>query len=417
MIRRVALISEHASPLAPLGSVDSGGQNIYVGQIAKNLVSQGYKVDIFTRRDNAFSPFIVDYGGARVIHVPAGPPRFVCKEELLPYMDEFARQIVTFIQRNGKYDLMHANFWMSGLSAVHIRRQTGVPFVITFHALGRIRLQYQKENDRFPRERLEFEDRIVEAADGIVAECPQERDDLLALYHARPEKIEVVPCGFDPREIWPVPRRMARTVLGLAAKNIVLAVSRMVPRKGLDTAVRAFARVVRGGLDNTKMLILGGNSPEPDAALTPEIGRLREIAAQEGIGDRVVFKGQVGREDLKYYYSASDLFVTTPWYEPFGITPLEAMACGVPVIGSRTGGIKYSIRDGLTGFLVPPQDVGGTAEKLSLVLGSEELRRSMGRSALKHVHRNFDWSHVASLLVDFYERTLRKAQVPQPNAL
>lgn len=409
MPRQIAMISEHASPLDCLGGVDSGGQNVYVAQVAKHLVALGYDVDIFTRRDDAELPEVVECRpGMRVIHVDAGPPRFVAKEELLSFMGQFRRWMLRFADRQGMdYDLVHAHFFMSGLVAADIKRRRGWPFVITFHALGRVRRLHQREADRFPEERLTIEQHVMDEADRIIAECPQDEADQLALYGAAADKIRLVPCGFDKSELWPVPKQQARRHVGLDTREaIVLHIGRMVPRKGVDNTIRGFARLMRDSAVEARLVIAGGESDEPDSGLTPEIGRLRQIAAAEGVADRVHFVGRKRRADLKYYYSAADVFVTTPWYEPFGITPLEAMACGTPVIGANVGGIKYSVRDGRTGYLVPPNDAEALGERLAYLLGRPQLLRRFSEQAIEHVHRRFTWKRVSAQIAELYEELL-----------
>ncbi len=190
MTKRIAFISDHASPVGILGGVDSGGQNVYVGQLAKNLAALGYEVDIFTRRDSERLPEIAEWvNGIRIIHVPAGPPSFVRKEELLQFMPDFTSYVLQFFKCQRKpYDLVHPNFWMSGFVACELKKQLGLPFVITFHALGRVRRQHQGTKDEFPNQRFEIEDQIVAEADRIIAECPQDEEDLIRLYNADPAK-------------------------------------------------------------------------------------------------------------------------------------------------------------------------------------------------------------------------------------
>lgn len=408
-MRQIAMISEHASPLDCLGGVDSGGQNVYVAQVAKHLVALGCDVDIFTRRDNPYRPDVVECRpGMRVIHVKAGPPKFVPKEELLGFMDEFRRSMLRFAdRRRTDYDLVHAHFFMSGLVAADIKCLCGWPFVITFHALGRVRRLHQREADRFPEERIAIEQRVMDEADRIIAECPQDEEDLLTLYGACPDKIRLVPCGFDKSELWPVPKPQARRQLGLDIHEaIILHVGRMVPRKGVDNTVRGFARLVREHGVPARLVVAGGESDEPDPRLTPEIGRLQQIAAAEGVADCVQFVGRKRRAELKYYYSAADVFVTTPWYEPFGITPLEAMACGTPVIGANVGGIKYSVRDGRTGYLVPPNDADALGERLAYLLRRPQLRRRFSQQAIERVQQRFTWKRVSAQIARLYEELL-----------
>ncbi len=395
----IAIISEHASPLALPGSVDAGGQNVYVGQLARHLARIGYQVDVLTRRDDPALPEIVAWeDGIRVVHVEAGPAEPIPKEQLLPFMADFADRVEAMIREGVlRPDVVHANFWMSGLVAAELKRRLGVPFVVTFHALGKVRRMHQRGSDRFPDERFAVEDRIVREADRIVAECPQDEEDLIKLYGADPVRVEVIPAGFDPQELWPVGSARARRNAGLPAdERIVLHVGRMVPRKGVDDLVRGFARSALGRDRSGILVIVGGDGADADPAVTPEIGRLIDVAREEGVVDRVRFEGRVPRERLRDYYSAADVFVTTPWYEPFGITPLESMACGTPVIGANVGGIKFTVRDGETGYLVPPHDPDAIADRLDRLFDSPQLLTVLRTRSVRRVNALFRWSQVAA---------------------
>jgi glycosyltransferase involved in cell wall biosynthesis/phosphoheptose isomerase len=417
---QIALISEHASPLSVLGGVDCGGQNLYVAKVAKALSSLGYEVDVFTRRDDDQLPHMIEWEqGIRVIYVPAGPPRFVRKEDLYPFMQEFTDYMVQFCRGQRKaYDLVHANFWMSGLVAAEMKRRLGLPFVITFHALGRVRRLHQQQADGFPDVRFTVEDRLVGEADRLIAEAPQDAGDLIRLYGADPSRIVIVPCGFDPDELWPLDKTSARTTIGLPAdEGMILHVGRMVPRKGIDTVIRAYARFLTDSDRPTKLVIVGGESEEPDPERTPEIGRLQRLAADLHVQDHIWFAGRRGRSDLKYYYSAADVFVTTPWYEPFGITPLEAMACGTPVIAANVGGLKFSVRDGETGYLVPPGDHEAIAEKFHLLYSSPPLLQLFGQQAIARVNESFTWMHVGEGLSKIYGEVMLQCGIRQNTAV
>lgn len=406
--KRIALISEHASPVALPGSVDSGGQNVYVAQVARHLARAGYGVDVFTRRDRVDAPLLQSWkDGVRIVNVPAGPPTFVPKEQLLPYMGEFADYMRRFMLAGRRHDVVHANFFMSGLVGCRLKRWLGVPLVVTFHALGQVRLLHQGKADGFPRERKEIEQRTMREASVIIAECPQDEDDQVSLYGADPRKIRIVPCGFDPRELGPINKRIARERLGLDLNVFtILQLGRMVPRKGVDNVIRGLARLRRDGDACARLLVVGGDSEQADPIVTPEIGRLMAAAREEGVADHVTFVGQRGRDMIRYYYAASDVFVTTPWYEPFGITPLEAMACGTPVIGSNVGGVKYTVRDGVTGFLVPPKDPDALAAKLRLLCHNPTRRSQLARQAIQWVNERFTWEKVAAQIADVYEELL-----------
>lgn len=417
MTKRIALISEHASPLATLGGVDSGGQNVYIGEVAKNLASLGYTVDIFTRRDSPLLPEKAEWvNGVRIIQVPAGPPHAVRKEDLLPFMAEFTAYVCQSAKRR-PYDLIHANFWMSGLVAAEVKQLLGIPFVVTFHALGRVRRSHQGEADQFPNQRFAIEDRVVAEAAQIIAECPQEEEDLIRFYNADPARITIIPGGFDPSQFWPIGKALARVALGIAPEErLILQLGRMVPRKGVDTVIQGFAHLLRQHQTPARLLIVGGEAEEPNSAISPEISRLQALAQSEGVADKVTFVGQRGREALKWYYSAADIFVTTPWYEPFGITPVEAMACGTPVVGSNVGGIKFTVRDGETGYLVSPKDPAAIAERVAHLYQHPKLLNVFRRQAIQRANDLFTWQKVTNSIADLYEEVLSASQPEQRQA-
>lgn len=404
MKRKVAFISEHASPLATLGGVDSGGQNVYVGELARHLLPLDYRIDIFTRWDDPKLPPVVSWiPGVRVIHIKAGPVKPLAKEQLLPYMDEFTDNMYRFITGELQpYVLIHANFFMSALVAADLKSRLNTPFVVTFHALGEVRRIYQGDNDKFPAERINIEKRIVEEADHIIAECPQDQEDLIKYYRARTDKITIIPCGFNPYEFYPLDKLLARMVLNLdAAEFIILQLGRMVPRKGIDNVIRALGKF-ESTSEPFRLIVVGGEHDVDD----PELLRLKQIAREEGVEDKVAFAGRKNREVLKYYYSAADVFVTTPWYEPFGITPLESMACGTPVVGSNVGGIKYSVEDGKTGYLVEPNDPADLAGRIRELMEDAQLLNRMRRAAIRRVGSFFTWAKVSDMVASLYERVL-----------
>lgn len=412
MRRKIALISEHASPVATLGGIDFGGQNVYVAQVARNLAAMGWDVDVFTRKDNNSLPEIEEWeNGVRIIHVPAGPQRHIPKEEMLPFMQDFAHFVHGYILRQTRlYDLIHANFFMSGMVAVEIKRKLNIPFVITFHALGRVRRRYQNKNDGFPDERFAIEEQIITEADRIIAECPQDLEDLTSLYAADPAKIFLAPCGFDPDEMWPVDKIAARKRLSLPVdERIILQLGRMVPRKGVDNAIRGLARLMHEHNLPARLVIVGGDTDIPDPAATPEIARLQHIAREEGVEEQVIFAGRKARHILRYYYSAADVFISTPWYEPFGITPVEAMACGTPVIGSNVGGIKYTIQNEKTGFLVAPDDPQALGDRLAQLYSSPELFKRFRGQAIRRANHLFTWKKVTDQLISVYEDVIDTA--------
>ena len=401
---RIALISEHASPLALAGGVDAGGQNVYVAHVARALASAGHRVDVLTRRDDPALPAAVDMRrGVRVLHMDAGPPEFVPKETLMSHMPAFAEAARRLFTRSQPYDVLHANFFMSGWVGLALKQRFGVPLVTTFHALGLVRREHQGDADHFPPERITIERALVRDSDRLIAECPQDEADLLRLYEASPSRITSVPGGVDTEAFRPGDKQQARQRLGLDANEfIVLQLGRLVPRKGIDNVVRAMA-LLPATLP-ARLVVVGGGSTRPDEKLTPEIGRLLRLAAELGVAERVQFMGRRERFELRDWYVAADVFVTTPWYEPFGITPLEAMACGTPVVGSNVGGVQYTVVDGVTGFLVPPRDPARLAEKLIRLHANRALSSALGRAGVHRVRTMFTWDNVAQRLTRVYQR-------------
>lgn len=413
-MRKIALVSEHASPLAVIGSVDSGGQNVYVAQIAKHLAHLGYLVDVFTRRDNAATDTVVNWlPGVRVISVPAGPARFIPKEEMLPYMEQFGRFVIHFSrQQITPYDLLHANFFMSGMVAQKVKEALGIPFVITFHALGLVRRLSQGQADAFPDIRFKIEESLMHEASRVIAECPRDRLDMEELYGAQGERIDVVPCGFDPEEFGPASVD-GRQQLGIGEDEfVILQLGRMVPRKGVDNVIRAVALLQQQYGRQARLVVVGGNTVHPDPLATPELGRLMALAESLDIARSVIFTGQRSRDQLRDYYRAANVFVTTPWYEPFGITPVEAMACGRPVVGTAVGGIRTTVVDGETGYLVPPHDPHALAEKLMLLHQHPQLVQRMGWAGMRRAYRHFTWRNVVSRIAEVYESALDSTLEP-----
>jgi glycosyltransferase involved in cell wall biosynthesis len=301
------------------------------------------------------------------------------------------------------YDIVHANFFMSGMVAQQVKQTLGIPYIITFHALGLIRRLSQGAADAFPAERSEIERSLMLDADRIIAECPQDRLDMERHYGADRKRIDIVPCGFDPGEMWPV-RDQARRRLALDPDEfVVLQLGRIVPRKGVDNVIESLALLRERHGIRARLLVVGGQLPQNGAAASPEMTRLMTLTAALGLQRQVVFTGQKTRNELADYYSAADVFVTTPWYEPFGITPHEAMACATPVIGAAVGGIKSTVQEGVTGYLVPPRDPQALVERLALLHGDPAHARRLGEAGWQRAHQHYTWRSVAETIAAIYE--------------
>ncbi len=408
----IALISEHASPVALLGGADAGGQNVYVDELGRELARLGHRVDVLTRRDDPYAPRLVDWGpGMRVVNVDAGPPQLLSKDELWQYMPDFRDDVMRLWLLEGERpDVLHGNFWMSGWVATELRKLEGVPAVHTFHALGTTKRRHQGHSDTSPAERIPVEESIVRRVDRIIAQCPCEVAELVDDYGADPSRLVLIHGGVNTERFHPVNRAKARRALGLDPDALLIVyVGRMLPRKDVRNIVRALALLVPhqhgygdSPLAQPRLLVVGGETAEPDPVATPEIGVLRRLAGELGVEHSVDFTGRRQPDELRLYYSAADVAVTTPWYEPFGLTPLEAMACGVPVIGSAVGGIPHTVEHGVTGLLVPPRDPESLADALRELISRPRLRLRMGRAARARVEQEFTWSTVARRMEDLY---------------
>ena len=392
---RIAMVSEHANPLAAVGGVDAGGQNVHVGALARALAAQGHDVVVHSRRDAASVPRRVRLcPGVVVDHVPAGPARDLPKDELLPHMAAFAEDLARLWAADPP-DVVHAHFWMSGLAALTAARPLGLPVVQTFHALGTVKRRHQGDADTSPPERLRLESAVARQVDRVVATCSDEVDELVRMGVQRGD-IGVVPCGVDLELFTDTGPALPRSG---SARRLVT-VGRLVERKGVQTVIEALA-----ALPDTELLVAGG-PPAGRMDDDPDVSRLREVTARHGVADRVTFLGRVGHDDIPALFRSADVAVTVPWYEPFGITPLEAMACGTPVVASAVGGLTDTVVDGRTGLLVPPRRPDRLAGALRALLDDRNRLQSFGRAAAERARSRYSWDRIAAETAAVYRQVL-----------
>jgi glycosyltransferase involved in cell wall biosynthesis len=394
------MVSEHASPLAVLGGADAGGQNVHVDALARVLAGRGVNVEIFTRRDDPALPERVRLrSGVSVTHVDAGPPEPVPKDELLPSMATFARELERLWRRRPPH-IVHAHFWMSGLAAAVATRPFAIPVVQTFHALGVVKRREQGAADTSPPQRLDIEHRLLREMDQVIATCSDEAFELMRL-GLPAGRISVVPCGVDLDRFTIVGPAEARA----ADRARIVVVTRLVERKGVGNVVAALA-----DLPNAELVVAGG----PDRAGLdgdPEAQRLMGLARQHGVADRIEFRGRIPHEAVPALFRSADVVVACPWYEPFGMVPLEAMACGVPVVASAVGGMLDTVVDGMTGLLVPPRCPERIAEAVGELLADPARRAAMGSAAAERV-RMYRWDRVGASTLDVYRGVLSLAPIP-----
>jgi glycosyltransferase involved in cell wall biosynthesis len=393
---KIAMVSEHASPLGTLGGVDAGGQNVHVAALAKAVAAAGHDVVVYTRRDRADLPAVVRFAhGVHVRHVDAGPAEPVPKDDMFEYMPQFAR-VLRADWRRRVPDVVHSHFWMSGYAARAAAYDTAIPVVHTYHALGLTKRLQQGVKDTSPADRIDVERELAATCDHIVATSSEEVFELVRM-GAEAAHVSLVPCGVDLAHF--SPSTPASTPRG--THNRVLVVSRLVERKGIGNVIESLTTV-----PDAELVIAGG--PEPAAlASDPEARRLRTLAQSSGVADRVHFAGRIGREDLPELYRSAAVVVCAPWYEPFGLVALEAMACGRPVIASAVGGLVDTVIDEVTGLHVGPRNPQAVAAGLRRVLRNPALGEALGRAGAARARARYGWSVVARDTVQAYRRALR----------
>jgi D-inositol-3-phosphate glycosyltransferase len=416
---RVCMLSVHTCPLATLGGKETGGMNVYVRDLTRELSRRGVLVDVFTRSQDPCRQHVVsDRLGAhgRVIHVKAGPEAPYDKQRLPELLPEFTANVERFAADAGiHYDVIHSHYWLSGLVAIELRQRWGAPFVQMFHTLGHMKNSVAQRPEELESERrLQGEAEVMRQADAIVAATPLEKAQMSWLYGAEPAKITVIPCGVDLEQFHPIPRAEAKACLGLPQRQrMILFVGRIEALKGIDTLLRAIALLVARRPEwqsQLSVIILGGNPHLPVEQLDAEMARLHALRAELGISDVVTFRGASAQETLPAYYSAAEMVIVPSHYESFGMVALEAMACGTPVIATKVGGLAYTVQDGVTGFHIPCRDYEALAERMERILSDRALQEQLGRQAAEWAGQ-YSWSRIAEQILCAYRQVLRPCRL------
>lgn len=395
---RIAQVSAHTSPLAPLGGRETGGMNVYVLELSRELARLGYEVDIFTRRDGDLPRVEQVAANLRLVRLDAGPAEPVEKEEIVACLPEFARDMRRFTHGEGRgYDIIHSHYWQSAWAARAIARHLRVPHVVMFHTLGEVKNR-ARISEHEPARRIRHERAIARRADAIVTASDHERQLLSRYYGAQEEQMHTIPCGVDIGLFRPRDQQGSRRRLGLEMDGpVLLWVGRLEKLKGVDILIQALAELDERDFT---LLVVGGD--ERAGTLKAE---LQSQAAEAGLAANVRFVGAVPHDELPVYYSAADVCVVPSYYESFGLVAVEAMACGTPVVASRVGGLVSTVIDGVTGYLIPWRCPGPFAEKLEVLLHNPELRANFSAAARRSVER-FRWEGVALRIADVYDQVL-----------
>ena len=411
------MISYHTCPLATLGGKDTGGMNVYVRELTRQLGHMGIHVDVFTRSQDDHVPHVLhELGyGNRVVHVPAGPEHPLPKKELASFIPEFVEGIKAFAAEKGiHYDLIHSHYWMSGLAAeVLSDAWGGTAIVHMFHTLGEMKNRIARtEAEKEGPYRINGEKEVLRRADRIIAATIAEVTQLRFLYKAPANKLVVIPPGVDVSHFYPIPGDEAKMYVGLKPDDrMVLFVGRIEPLKGVDTLIQAMSCLQLMDGHKVHLAIIGGDPSASPQDMSAEMARLQQMCDDLCVGQLVVFLGKRDQDRLPYYYSAAELLVMPSHYESFGMVALEAMACGTPVIASEVGGLAYLVRDGETGFTVPDQEPELLSEKITWLLNDRDLHRTMSERVVEYA-QDYAWEKIAAQIVDVYNELLEQNPVP-----
>lgn len=396
---RVAMITLHTSPTATLGQNANGGLNVYVHELCTRLSQRGVATDVFTRSLGRDCPEVEELAPlSRVVYLPAGPPG-MDKYRLLEHVPCFTDAVQDFIEGSGlRYDLIYSHYWLSGLSACALRHRLCLPWAHTAHTLAVVKnRQLAPGAEPEPEVRVDLEGEIALCADLLVVSTDEEGDDLRHAYHVPPDRLAVVAPGVDLDTFLARPKALARTQAGHPDERLFLFVGRLEPLKGVDVVLRALALLTAGGRHpRVRLLVVGEDS---GSGAGGEQARLRRLAAELGLTERVDFLGSVPQRELATYYAAAEACLVPSYSESFGLVGLEAQACGTAVIASNVGGLASVVRDGVTGFLVDGHDPADYADRMRRVLESAHLAEELGWRGSR-LARGFSWERTADRLLD-----------------
>jgi D-inositol-3-phosphate glycosyltransferase len=408
------MLSYHTCPLATLGGKDTGGMNVYVRELTRQLGQMGIHVDVFTRSQDDHVPHVLhELGyGNRVVHVLAGPEHPVSKQEMANYIPQFVEGVNQFaLEKNIKYDIIHSHYWMSGIAAAALSDLwAGTPIVHMFHTLGEMKNRIARtEVEREGSYRLDGERQVLGRVDRITVATLAELTQLRFLYKADPNKMVVIPPGVDVGHFYPIPSDEAKTYIGLKPEHrMILFVGRIEPLKGVDTLLQAMACLqLKEAQQPVHLAIIGGDPSASSEQMTVEMARLQKMCEVLGLDQSVVFLGKRDQDKLPYYYSAAEVLVMPSHYESFGMVALEAMACGTPVIASEVGGLAYLVRDGETGFTIPAEEPDALCEKLTWLLNDSKLHQKMSGQAAEYA-KDYAWEKITKQIVKVYEGLAKK---------
>jgi len=417
---RVAIVSESIRPLEL--EADLPGRSVYALELARHLARLGCEVDLFVRRIAPGDEKITDIEpNLRLITMAAGPPGPRQRRTLWMIAPQLRDQILRFMLAEGiRYDLIHATTWIAGVAAAEVARRTELPYTQLLQAPDLSKEHHLDDENASPPQRVQYEHDFTRQAAGVIARCPHERAHLVEAYRADPQRVAIIPWGVDLELFRPGDRAQARRYLGLdQTGSILLHVGRPLARTGVHDLLRALALLEDQPGGPPQLLLVGGDTREPDAAHNKEVGDLWQLAAELGVTERVRFVGRRARQELPAYYAAADVVTSVPWHEPYGQQVREALACARPVVGTDVGGIADVLAGEQMGTLVAPEDPRELAAKLRRLLRSPGLRSRLGRAGRQYAEAELGWERVAASTAELFTRVagVGPAPAPQPRSV
>lgn len=412
-IKNICMLSTHGyfDPIPQLGRTDTGGQVVYVLQLARALATHEVKVDIYTRwfdRSKEQIDPVLDCADVRVIRVPGGTWEFVPKEDIYSILPELAENMKGFIEQNNiHYDLFHGHYVDGGIVALAVAGAFDRPAFFTAHSLGAWKREQLGGDPGEMEKKYKFSRRISEelaifrSVKAQTVTTKVQKEKLQQLYGFTSDNIVVISPGVDIHTFHPLESEEAKLTTGLPDRY-VFCLSRIDANKGHDLLLNAFD-IVRKAMPDVH-LVIGGGSPKPQQRELEILAMMKRIIDDKCIDSRVRLTGYVPDEFLTGYYQQAELFVLPSIFEPFGMTALEAMACGKPVVASKLGGIRDVISSGENGLLVDPSDADEFADAMIMLLKDQQLAERMGQAGCGTVRRDFSWEAIAGRYIAFYEK-------------
>jgi len=396
------MFSIHSCPIGELGTKDTGGMNVYIWELSRELGNRGHRIDIYTRRHDPQDPQVIEINeNVRVIHLKAGKNGYMHKLDIYPYLSDITLALEDFRTRQGiHYDLIHSHYWLSGRVGNWAQNYWKIPHLIMFHTLGAVK-NTTGVGEPEPRLRIAAEGQLVKNCDRIITATEREIGELERFYEAPADRMQIIPCGVDLNLFRPVDQATARRQLGFdPEEKLLLYVGRLEPQKGIERLLAAISHLMH--LSKIKLVVIGG-----DGHHEPEFQRLLQLSKELDIRDKVFFAGRVDQQDLPAYYSAANLLVVPSHHESFGLVALEALACGTPVVASDVGAMRSIIIENETGCVVSRADPLGLADTIEAYF--KELRSSFGSpETIRDSVAKFAWPIIADALTEEYITVLNQ---------